>query len=103
MEGKSDSLPLYVLNAACDDWENVVSLRADVETELKGPVGDDTIWGTALDLARNGLLACRKITGEGKFVDVRPDAADGVERTKLWFYITRKGRDLLDANSSLWE
>jgi hypothetical protein len=103
MDRKMDCLPLYVLNAACDDWENIASIRADVETELKGTVGDDDIWSAALDLARNGLLECRKITEEGRFVAVRPDAADGVEREKLWFYITRKGRNLLDANASLWE
>lgn len=103
MDGKRDYLPLYVLNAACDDWENVVSLRADVETELKGMVDDDAVWSAALNLAGDGLLACQIITEEGQFVAVRPDAADGVEREKLWFYITRKGRDLLDANASLWE
>lgn len=96
------SLDLLVLNAACDDWENATSIRADVEGAPQGgPVERVTLEAYLLRLVRNGLLDAHEFSG-GTFVRLDPNAVVAESISHLWFFVSPSGRRLLDASEDFF-
>lgn len=96
------SIDLLVLNSACDDWENLASIRASVESALQGgPVADAALESSLLRLVQKGLLEAHEFV-VGTFVPLSPSAVEAYAIAYLWFFITSKGRHLLDENESFF-
>lgn len=97
------SLDLLVLNAACDDWENATSIRADVEGAPQGgPVEMVALEECLLRLVRNGLLDAHEFSG-GTFVRLAPGAVAPEALSGLWYFVTPAGRRRLDANGPFFD
>ncbi len=93
---KSNNLTFFVLNAACDDYENIASLQADVENALNSSIEIQAIYEVSMQLARNGYLDIYILTDGGNFTGISPEESEQYCCVKLWFYITGKGRDFID-------
>ena len=96
-------LDLLVLNAACDDWENMASIRDSVESSPQGgSVEESALASSLLQLGQKGLLAAH-VFADGIFVPLSPASVDASATAKLWFFVTAEGRRMLDENSSFFE
>ena len=91
-------LDLLVLNAACDDWENMVSIRTDVESSPQGgPVEESALASSLLRLVHKGLLSAHEFVG-GTFVPLSVGSVNASAIAELWFFVTAEGRRVLDEN-----
>ena len=91
-------LDRLILNAACDDWENMVSIRTDVESSPQGaPVEESVLASSLLRLVQKGLLSAHEFVG-GTFVPLSPASVDASAVARLWFFVTAEGRRALDEN-----
>ena len=98
-----NNLALLILNAACDDWENIASIRADVESSPQGgPVESSELEACLLSLVREDLLDAHEFS-TGTFVRLEPDAVVQEAIPRLWYFVTPAGRRLLDANDSFFD
>lgn len=96
------NLELLVLNATCDDWENMASIRDSVGSSPQGgPVAESALESSLLRLVQKGLLSAHEFSG-GIFVRMEPDAVAAEEIPRLWFSITPAGRCQLDANEAFF-
>lgn len=92
------TLALLILNAACDDWENLASIRDSVESSPQGtPVESSELEANLLRLVQNGLLDAHEFSN-GTFVRLDPDAVAPSTIPRLWFFISPSGLRLLDAS-----
>ena len=100
MGGKADTRFLgRCLNALCDDWENVESLRAHLEiapTDVVGTVALDACLRRAV---ADGLADAFDFKGKEGFV--RHNGALG-KTADLWFFITERGRNALEQMPEEW-
>ena len=95
-------LDLLILNAACDDWENMASIRDSVESSPQGnPVEESILESSILRLVQKGLLSSHEFA-DGTFVPLSPASVDASATAKLWFFVTAEGRRVLDENSSFF-
>ncbi len=95
-------LDLLVLNAACDDWENMASIRTDVASAPQGgPMDEAVLEACLLQLVRKGLLAAHEFYG-GNFVRLEPDAVVEEAVPRLWYFITSAGRRQLDEDAAFF-
>ena len=93
-----NNLALLILNAACDDWENLASIRDSVESSPQGvPVESSELEANLLRLVQNGLLDAHEFSN-GTFVRLEPDAVTPETIPRLWFFISPSGLRLLDAS-----
>ena len=97
------NLDLLVLNATCDDWENMASIRTDVESSPQGgPVEESALASSLLQLVQKGLLSAHEFVG-GTFVPLSSASVEANAVAELWFFVTAEGRRVLDENSSFFE
>ena len=95
-------LDLLVLNAACDDWENMASIRTDVESSPQGaPVEESALASSLLRLVQKGLLSAHEFVG-GTFVPLSAGSVEANAVAELWFFVTAEGRSVLDENESFF-
>ena len=95
-------LDLLVLNAACDDWENMAFIRDSVESSPQGgPVEESALASSLLQLVQKGLLSAHEFA-DGTFVPLSADSVDANAVAKLWFFVTAEGRRMLDENESFF-
>jgi hypothetical protein len=95
-------LDLLVLNAACDDWENMASIRTDVESSPQGgPVEESALASSLLRLVHEGLLSAHEFA-DGIFVPLSTASVDASAVARLWFFVTAEGRRMLDENESFF-
>ena len=95
-------LDLLVLNAACDDWENMASIRTDVESSPQGaPVEESALASSLLRLVQKGLLSAHEFAG-GTFVPLSAGSVEANAVAELWFFVTAEGRSVLDENESFF-
>lgn len=91
-------LDLLVLNATCDDWENMASIRTDVESSPQGaPVEESVLASSLLRLVHKGLLSAHEFVG-GTFAPLSATSVETNVVAKLWFFVTAEGRRALDEN-----
>ena len=96
-------LDLLILNSACDDWENLTSIRASVESDLNdNPVDEATLEACLLHLVWEGLVDAHEFSG-GAFVRMAPDAVKEEFIHRFWYFVTPAGRQLLDANEAFFD
>lgn len=89
-------LNLHCLNAVCDDYENVESIRDEVRRSSHGNVTDREIVESLHELVREGMVQAAEVDSvTGEFI-TRGLMSDGL--SGMWFVITPKGRVELDAN-----
>ncbi len=97
------SLDLLILNATCDDWENLSSIRDSVESAPQGaPVAESALASSLLRLVQKGLLEAHEFS-DGTFVPLSANSVEASAVAKLWFFITPEGRRVLDENTSFFE
>ena len=97
------NLALLILNAACDDWENLASIRESVASAPQGdPVESYELEACLLRLVREKRLEAHEFVN-GTFVPLPSDSVDASTVANLWFFITAEGRRVLDENSSFFE
>ena len=99
---QTPSLDLLILNATCDDWENMASIRDSVESSPQGgPVEESALASSLLQLVQKGLLSTHEFVG-GTFAPLSADSVDASIVAKLWFFVTAEGRRMLDKNESFF-
>ena len=92
-------LDLHCLNAVCDDYENVESITAEVRRSSHGNVSDAEIAECLSELTAAGLVNVFRFdphSGRYEPVPFAKVAAEGLRQ--VWFLITTKGHEELDAN-----
>ena len=95
-------LDLLILNSACDDWENLSSIRDSVESAPQGgPIESSELEACLLRLVREKLLSAHEFV-DGTFVPLTSDAVDASTVANLWFFITAEGRRVLDENEAFF-
>lgn len=95
-------LDLLILNATCDDWENLSSIRDSVASSPQsGPVEEAVLKSSLLPLVQQGLLAAYEFKA-GNFIRLAPDDISMKAIPHLWYYITQAGRGMLDANEAFF-
>ncbi|MBR6022358.1 MAG: hypothetical protein IK066_08060 [Kiritimatiellae bacterium] len=95
-------LDLLILNAACDDWENLASIRESVASSPQGaPVEPSELEACLLRLVREKRLEAHEFV-DGSFIPLSAASVDASELAKLWFFVTAEGRRVLDENSSFF-
>lgn len=98
-----NNLALHILNSACDDWENLASIRASVESSPQGaPVESSELESNLLHLVQNGFLSAHEFSA-GTFVRLDPDAVAPATIPRLWYFVTPAGRRLLNANAPFFD
>ena len=96
---QSPSLDLLILNATCDDWENLSSIRDSVVSAPQGaPVTQSALALSLLRLVQKGLLEAHEFA-DGNFLPLSANSVEASTVAKLWFFITPEGRRMLDENS----
>jgi hypothetical protein len=89
-------LDLHCLNALCDDYENIPSIREDVRRSAHGDVTEEEIRDCLVELKINGWAAAFKFNvSQSQYVEV--DDLNG-DWPNMWFHITNEGRQELDRN-----
>ena len=97
------ALELLILNAACDDWENLAGIRDSVQSAPQGgPVALSDLEATLLRLVRAGHLAAHEFRG-GTFIPLPSSAVAADAIPRLWYFTTPSGHALLDAGEAFFD
>ncbi len=87
---------LHCLNALCDDYENVITVRDDIQKSMHGKVTADEVGQCIIELARKGLIDIFRLDpAAASFLPLDEGFSDLCDK---WFSITPQGRVELDAN-----
>ena len=97
------ALELLILNAACDDWENLAGIRDSVQSAPQGgPVALSDLEATLLRLVRAGHLAAHEFRG-GTFIPLPSSAVAADAIPRRWYFTTPSGHALLDAGEAFFD
>jgi len=92
-------MDLHCLNAVCDDYENVESITSEVRRSSHGNVGDTEVADCLSELAAAGLVRVFRFDRHSSRYEPVPCAKVAAEGLRqVWFLITPKGQEELDAN-----
>lgn len=87
---------LHCLNAICEDYENVITVRDDVQNSTHRKVTDDEVGQCMIGLAAKGLIDVFRLDpATAIFLPLDEEFSDWCDK---WFFITSKGRVELDEN-----
>ena len=105
---RTDLVRRMVLNAICDDYENVdqsiLTVVAKDTAKLGFTVDRSEIVNALTELIANGLAKAYLLSGSGPSTALQgmPPIDAVEENTTTHFYITKKGMDLHLSDDSWW-
>lgn len=93
---KVSILDLHCLNAIADDHETVASVLDDVRRSSHGNVDANDITACLVELVRDGMAEASRF--DPLTAQYTPVVSMSSDLGDLWFRITDRGRQELDAN-----